>query len=197
MSALLSLGLERVLFHFAIVPMIGVAGSWLVGWHWLVFFGIDAVLSVAYEVARVGPLGVSIGIKDVIPVLIYFRVGFPRPTLAAAIVSGLVVAALIVGSVWFIRRWARLRPAYSGADWRRPGLSLAAGTAALMVGLFAAGVALMVPAAGPVLALPAVPLGWLAYALQTPPRRGGTWIRVVLARIQVKTSQTAPVGGVS
>jgi hypothetical protein len=196
-TAVLSLILERVLFHLLIVPGIGIAGSWAVGWNWWVFVAIDAAVSVGYEVARVGVAGVAIGVKDVIPVLLLLKVGVPAPSLAGLVTSAAIVAPIAAVLVVFAFRSRRMPLDRSGHhNWRRPMFAIAALFAAVMIGLFAAGVALVAPAAGMLVALAAIPPGVLAYALQTSPRRGGSRTRAVLTRVRDNPGRIALAGGV-
>lgn len=198
--AALSVLLERALFHLLVVPAVGVAGSWITGWNWWVFVGIDAVLSISYEVARVGLAGVTIGVKDVIPVLLLLQVKLPAPSATAVAVCLSTLTATGMIASWY--RWRRRHhPAqHEGQHWRRPGLALTAALGGAALGLTAAGMALVLPLLASPLALTAAGPWAVALHLQTSPRRGESrtrWFPAVVSRVRDLSGRTAPAAAVS
>lgn len=193
--------LERALYHLLIVPIAGLAAWGVFAWPWWQALALDAALSVGYEAIRLKAwAAVSVGVKDVLPILIYFRLSLPGPTTLALVLSGTVLAGVAVGVATY--QWRRrTRPAvHGGRDWRRPMLAAGCMAVGIMVESFAAGAILLAPPVGLFhLALIAFGAPWwlAAYRLQTPPRRGGPRARrldAVLNRARGLTGRIALIG---
>lgn len=203
----------RGLGHLVVIPIGGLlAMMWAhLDIAWMVSLDVAAVLIL--EMALVGgPVALAVAIKSlplavagayILPKIL------PRPTVTAAIVSTLIVAATVAGFAWYVIRSRRTlnRPDL----WYRTVASLACLAAAATIEVSVAGLALTMggfTASHLAAALSTAPLWIAAYTFQTPPRRGGSRSRwspmgpggrapwTVLTRGRDKVAQTAMAGGV-
>lgn len=164
---------------------------------------LDVALFGAFEAIRVKAFAALLaGAKSIPGLLIAVgtaQVVLPTPALVAQVFAGTIATAGGVGAIAYGIRRRRYPTEYAGRHWRRPGLSLTCLYGAVAVELFAAGAALTVPPIGPLevgTALAAVPLTMAAFALQSPPRRGGSWLRMaVLIRSQDHSGHSGLTAG--